>query len=176
MCIVDQHGELVGTYRKRFLYQTDKAWAEEGDEEFRSFEMLGLKVAFGICMDINPKEFDYANDTFALASFCKKLNVDILLFSTNWIMNDGDEDNPGHLHGYWTWRLKPLIGKRCLFVAANRTGVERGTTFAGESCIMSLSGPVVLAAADARSDDVLITSYPLLKRTTCEQLATADIT
>mmetsp|Transcript_391 Transcript_391/g.475 ORF Transcript_391/g.475 Transcript_391/m.475 type:complete len:83 (-) Transcript_391:1392-1640(-) len=43
MCIVDQHGELVGTYRKRFLYQTDKAWAEEGDEEFRSFEMLGLK-------------------------------------------------------------------------------------------------------------------------------------
>mmetsp|Transcript_34279 Transcript_34279/g.134428 ORF Transcript_34279/g.134428 Transcript_34279/m.134428 type:complete len:91 (-) Transcript_34279:1656-1928(-) len=73
------------------------------------------------------------------------------------------------------WRLTPLIGKRCLFVAANRTGVERGTTFAGESCVMSLAGPGVIAAADARSDDVLIASYPLLKKTTRKQLATANV-
>mmetsp|Transcript_34299 Transcript_34299/g.134519 ORF Transcript_34299/g.134519 Transcript_34299/m.134519 type:complete len:275 (-) Transcript_34299:1772-2596(-) len=129
MCIVDQHGDLVGTYRKRFLYETDKTWAEDGGEEFQSYEILGLKVAFGICMDINPKEFDYANDTFALASFCKKRDVDILLFSTNWILNDGEEENPGHLHGYWAWRLTPLIGKRCLFVAANRTGVDTLVNF-----------------------------------------------
>jgi protein N-terminal amidase len=40
-CLVDRHGKLITTYQKRFLYQVDEAWAQEGPA-FQSIYVEGL--------------------------------------------------------------------------------------------------------------------------------------
>mmetsp|Transcript_10587 Transcript_10587/g.32403 ORF Transcript_10587/g.32403 Transcript_10587/m.32403 type:complete len:272 (+) Transcript_10587:99-914(+) len=151
MCVVDDRGELILNYRKCFLYETDKAWASKGMDGFQTFVFRGITVAVGICMDLNPDEFDFDKDTFALASFCRAREAKLLLFCTNWLM-----DKSGGLHNYWCWRLKPVVSREMHLVAANRVGDERGISFAGESCILSMAEPAIVAAADKKSAQVVL--------------------
>jgi len=200
MCVVDDRGELILNYRKCFLYETDKAWASKGMDGFQTFVFRGITVAVGICMDLNPDEFDFDKDTFALASFCRareakaragpfsglyctstglltpRSSQQLLLFCTNWLM-----DKSGGLHNYWCWRLKPVVSREMHLVAANRVGKrtrrrssripcakhppepapcqkgdERGISFAGESCILSMAEPAIVAAADKKSAQVVL--------------------
>jgi len=51
--VVNGDGDIVGNYRKSFLYYTDETWALEGPDGFftRKVPKLG-NVALGICTDL----------------------------------------------------------------------------------------------------------------------------
>lgn len=56
-------------------------------------------------------------------------------------------------------RLKPLWGKPCLFIGANRIGKEGNTQFQGQSCILSLQDGKVLARASTTFQGLLTANF-----------------
>ncbi|WWC85581.1 uncharacterized protein L201_000445 [Kwoniella dendrophila CBS 6074] len=166
--VVSPSGEVVGNYRKTFRFETDKNWAREGDGfmHFDLAEPLG-RVAVGICMDMNPKDFVAPWDAFELANYCRDNAVDMLVVPMNWLSPpaeppeetpEEDPDAPSESNlNYWAARLQPLHdpvpgyttprgeiadpigGKEVIFVACNRVGTEEGTKFVGTSSVMTIS-------------------------------------
>ncbi|ORY31960.1 carbon-nitrogen hydrolase [Naematelia encephala] len=166
--LIGPSGEVLGNYRKTFRFETDKNWAKEGDgfTHFDLPEPLG-RVAIGICMDMNPKDFIAPWDAFELATYCKHNDVDILVVPMNWldppaeppnIAPELDPESPSeHNLNYWAARLTPLHdpvpgyntptpssetasgGREVVFVACNRIGTEEGSKFVGTSCVMTVS-------------------------------------
>lgn len=71
-------GIYVKSYKKHFLYDTDKTWADEGPE-FESMDLKLhrrtdgkiIKVGHGICMDINPYNFTADYEDFEFANYHK---------------------------------------------------------------------------------------------------------
>ncbi|KAA8491562.1 Protein N-terminal amidase [Porphyridium purpureum] len=174
--VLDEHGKLRLNYRKTFLYVTDKAWAKPGTG-FHVVELRGCRVVFGICMDLNCEDFDFERDTFALASFCRDQKAALLILSTAWLQSPKPADEDGdheastpaaaahaeqqaleQLHNYWGWRLEPLLGAPCHFVAANRTGLERGSQFAGGSAVIDLERRRLVNHLGRSEAGLLITS------------------
>lgn len=90
LCLVEPNGACV-IYDKTHLYYTDESWSDEG-KGFRmanvSIDSKEKKVAFAICMDINPYKFQAPWDAFELASFHAKKEVDILFGSMAWCGTD----------------------------------------------------------------------------------------
>ena len=75
--VVNPEGEFVKSYKKAFLYETDKPWCGEGpgfDTMMLKLPRSGneIKVGHGICMDINPYEFTAPYEDFEFANFHKK--------------------------------------------------------------------------------------------------------
>ena len=87
--IVSPQGELVNSYKKHFLYEMDKPWAEAGPS-FESMELrlprreAIIKVGLGICMDINPFNFESEFELCEFASFHKEQKSQLIIFSSAW--------------------------------------------------------------------------------------------
>jgi len=66
--------------------------------------------------------------------------------------------DPRSVMTYWLNRLAPLVGEKheCHFVCANRVGEERGITFTGCSCVMSLREPNLVEALGATQEGLLL--------------------
>jgi len=106
-------------------------------------------------MDINPEDFIDFQD-YAFASYCASHSIDVILFSSAWLMPENEEEDAWlPLDRYWYSRLKPLWGKPCLFIGANRIGKEGNTQFQGQSCILSLQDGKVLARASTTFQGLL---------------------
>jgi protein N-terminal amidase len=81
MYVISPDGNLVLNYSKHFLYESDKPFCRAGDG-FKTVQITTkqgcqLKVGVGICMDINPYEFqDYSK--YELATFFKGEDVDFI--------------------------------------------------------------------------------------------------
>lgn len=157
MCFVSPSGELVATYDKSFLYETDHNWAVEGS----GFVTLDIpewkkKIGLGICMDINPYEYKDSS-LYEFANYHKKNKTDLIIFCANWLDSDiKDNGSAFSTHSYWANRLGPLIKTNCTFVACNRIGKEKTATFCGGSCVISLKKPSLDAALKKRDEGVLI--------------------
>jgi len=157
MCFVSPTGELLATYDKSFLYETDHNWADEGSG-FMSIEVpqWNKKIGFGICMDINPYEYQDSS-LYEFANYHKHNKTDLILFSANWLDSDVSEyDDAYSTQAYWAQRLRPLLYGKTIFVACNRIGTEKGATFCGGSCVISLKKPSVDAALARRQEGVLV--------------------
>lgn len=51
--MVNGDGDMVGNYRKAFLYYTDETWALEGSDGFFQAQIPPFgNVALGICTDL----------------------------------------------------------------------------------------------------------------------------
>jgi len=107
LCIVNRSGELILNYRKTFLYETDEHWATESHLGFQYVQIESFRMAFGICMDLNPQHFNIHNDTHALASFAKENQVDILVLSAAWLRSheqssiNSRKHELNQLYQYW---------------------------------------------------------------------------
>ncbi|KAI8814179.1 carbon-nitrogen hydrolase [Cladochytrium replicatum] len=153
--LIDAEGNVVKTYDKTFLYETDETWAEEGSG-FGSITLGKKRCAVGICMDINPKQFKAPYEAFEFGNFAKNQDVDLVLLSMAWVLkttgppsadsedttvaaSNVKEPNMDTLE-YWIDRLQPIIpgerGKDVIVVVANRVGGENGTIFTGTSTVM----------------------------------------
>ncbi|CAG8596832.1 11040_t:CDS:2 [Paraglomus brasilianum] len=132
-CFVAPSTEILATYQKHFLYETDEAWAEEGPG-FMSIDVPDLgKVGLGICMDLNPYRFEAPFTDFEFANFHREQQSSIILCSMAWLgkdasENDSDQSDPssgsGHdsngeddnvqdddvmeVCNYWCMRLLPI--------------------------------------------------------------------
>lgn len=174
LLVVDSSGTLVHVYRKHFLYTTDESWAAEGPD-FGAGNIPGLGAcAFGICMDVNPKQFKAPSDRYEFASALfdpplehhekpshHRLKAGLILIATNWLRNPADaefsdEEHCRYLVNYWAHRLSPALGQPAVVVIANRVGVERDTRFAGCSCVIDLKTRTLLDRLDGGVEDVLI--------------------
>lgn len=163
---VSPEGLVLAVYDKHFLYVTDKTWATPG-KSFRALELpgLGIKVGLGVCMDINPREFEAPYDAYELANYHKEAGVDLILFSSAWCNRHPDDPpeaaeapNAAETIAYWVHRLVPLVGgeRRVYLVCSDRVGEEEGTQFCGSSCVLSLQEPAIVGALDAERSDVLV--------------------
>lgn len=162
MVICDSAGEVVGHYRKSFLYYTDETWAKEGQGFFAGVIPIGaagqrMKVAAGICMDINPYKFEAPWTAYEFANHARESRARIVILSMAWLTHLSAEDLADqpmvpdtHTVGYWAERLKPLMDsttgaeQEVIVVCANRVGLE-GTCprigevkYAGSSCVFSM--------------------------------------
>lgn len=180
---------VVHTYDKHHLYATDHSWAEAGEEGFCTLrELPGVPLApvgLGVCMDINPWEFQ--GPDFAWANFQKKAGAKLLVFSSAWCSNHPldppaaffprpDEQVVAETHASWRSRLTPLLGgEKVYFVAADRVGEESmellgranppgrdlRNRFCGSSCVMALHTGKLLGVLGASEEGVLIVDIPL---------------
>jgi protein N-terminal amidase len=162
--VVSPTGVFVQNYRKSFLFEMDKTWAEEGDGfKFVDIEIRGriLKVGLGICMDINPYEFKANFELYELGTFWRANDVDLCVFCTNWT-SSSDNDTPQELLKYWLIRLYPLLtsNKKTYFIAADRIGLERGTKYSGTSCVIQLSRSYKILKALGRTEESIL-SYKI---------------
>ena len=157
---------------KHHLYDVDKTWATAGASFAARDDVPGLegiRLGFGICMDINPWEFEDFS-LFELATFHKEHKTQLLVFSSAWCASHPD-DRPATREraerrdqdavtrdtiGTWLQRLRPLLGSDVVFIAADRVGSEDlslfgkkpkgegSTTFVGNSCVLALDEPALL--------------------------------
>lgn len=153
LVFVNHVGEVVGHYRKSFLYYTDENWATEGGQGFWTGILpLGggdgagegtgtvtrVKATAGICMDINPYKFEAPWTAYEFANHCREAKAALVVVSMAWLTRLSreeviDEQVAGtpdlHTVGYWVERFKPLQGpmgsdQEVVVVCANRTGEE----------------------------------------------------
>ena len=164
--VVSPDGLLVKNYRKHFLYVTDKSWSSPGSE-FSTVEVRirnrSVRLGLGICMDINPCEFTAPFEAYELATHWKETKADLMVFSTNWTRSRSDE-KAEDLINYWALRLSPILEdaqKTAYFLAADRIGTEKGTSFMGSSCIIQTRPPKLLARLDTDSEGILQRSLNL---------------
>ena len=162
LVFVSSTGDVVAHYRKSFLYYTDEEWAKEGSGFYAGVLPIGgngqmLKVAAGICMDINPYRFEAPWTAYEFANHAREARAKVIVISMAWLtrlsaealshqvmLPDNDTIN------YWVERLSPLFGPQgaqseAIVVCANRTG-EEGTgpkvgevRYAGSSCVMGMT-------------------------------------
>jgi protein N-terminal amidase len=86
LVIVDATGEVVGHYRKSFLYYTDETWAKEGQGFFAGVLPMGshgarVKAVAGICMDINPYKFEAPWNKFEFANHARESRASLVVVS-----------------------------------------------------------------------------------------------
>ncbi|UZJ56805.1 hypothetical protein CBS101457_006125 [Exobasidium rhododendri] len=159
--LVNSHCQLLHVFMKHFSYENDKVWACEGPGfQYIDLPRLG-RVCIAICMDLNPYDFKAPFESFELASYCLRENVDILVMPMAWLVASDDvEEDRNELErsvdtmvegpheqtiNYWALRLSPLLkdneqnstpNRNFYFVNCNRTGTEQKSKFAGSSCAL----------------------------------------
>jgi len=176
MLLVDANGKTAHLYRKHFLFTTDETWASEG-AAFGCCAIDGLgKCAFAICMDLNPRKFEAPFDRYEFASSLfapalehrelfqadkHRLDAHLVIACNNWLRTDVDKNLSDGQYGaflrnYWAGRLLPALGHPVVIALANRVGVERGTRFAGASCVIDLKRRKVLGHLNGSEEAVLV--------------------
>ena len=172
--IITPDGVSLPSYRKHFLFEDDERWSLEGDEfgymEIISKNGLKLKLGIGICMDINNYQFKSPWEKMEFATHCIEKDVDIIIFPTNWTddkPNDLTEDNRYELWDYWLSRMAPFTkrnrknkyqGKNVYFLAADRIGHEKTTSFYGCSCVMKISPKASIINSCGKKDILLLST------------------
>lgn len=149
---VSPTGEILANYRKSFLYYTDESWATEGSTGFFCDTLGSLgKVSLGICMDINPYQFEAPWDKYEFATHALAGGVKLVVMSMAWLTHlpqdemDALPDQPAlETVSYWLQRFSPMIeaskvGEEDIVVVfSNRIGNEKNevrelTTKAGQT-------------------------------------------
>jgi protein N-terminal amidase len=95
-------------------------------------------------MDLNPYKFKSDFYDCEFANYHLKENTEIILCSMAWLKSKDDDSSCLSTIRYWAMRLLPLYrdvqdGRHTIFVACNRTGIERESEFAGGSCVLNIS-------------------------------------
>lgn len=160
--VYDPNGAWIGGYRKTNLFEADLPWVKPGTG-YACFPNLSESlqtVSLGICMDLNP--MPNVTDWPApceLASFALSRRSRVLVLLCAWLRSEEDGNSPFSLTTiqYWIARLLPLWSKdsdalrpmdeypasdehdETIVVICNRTGLERGSLFAGCSMVVRCS-------------------------------------
>ena len=164
--MIAPNGEVLGNYRKTFLFCTDETWAMEGpgfwagtlplppplDPVEDEFE---VRVAHGICMDINNYQFLGPWEAFEFANHCLRSDAQLIVMCNAWLepppAGDTSLPNGENPRGnepnmqtmvYWADRLLPLVNddEKRVVVFADRVGVEGTTKYAGTSTVLRVGG------------------------------------
>ena len=139
---VSPTGKILANYRKSFLYYTDESWAAEGSTGFFCDTLGSLgKVGLGICMDINPYQFEAPWEKYEFATHIVENDAKMAVMSMAWLTSlpvDEMQVMPGQpaleTVSYWLQRFSPLveasstIEEDITVVFCNRVGNEKNET------------------------------------------------
>jgi predicted amidohydrolase len=152
--VIDSKGEVVGTYRKTHLpliiapperVTYERSFFSPGDLGLPVFKVDGMNIGVLICYD---RHFPEAFRTLAEGG------AEIIVVPTGartW--------NASWRSGIWECLLRTRAYENGIFiVAANRAGEERGTSYLGDSMIVSHSGGTILSRSDPGSLDDVVTA------------------
>ena len=137
LAMIDEHGELLGTYRKSHIpdgpgYE-EKFYFRPGNSGFKVWDVCGARIGVGICWD---QWYPECARAMAL------MGADLLLYPTA----IGSEPYDAGLDTSRMWRraMQGHAVSNCMpVVAANRIGVEQGQSFYGHSFIADEWGDLV---------------------------------
>ena len=156
--VVNPAGDFVKSYKKHFLYDTDKTWAEPGPA-FDTMDLIhprnpevSIKIGHGICMDINPWEFKSEFEKFEFGTYHRDQKCQLIIFSSAWLDPNtypSDKKATDDTINYWANRLIPIIEDAdnkdpCYFVCSNRVGTELGENYMGSSVILKVRPNVAI--------------------------------
>jgi protein N-terminal amidase len=131
-------GSILANYRKSFLYYTDESWAAEGDTGFFCGDLGSLgKVSLGICMDINPYQFEAPWNKYEFATSAVTGGAKLIVMSMAWLTSlpkeemEVEPEQPAlETVSYWLQRFEPLVEasrnseEDVVVVFCNRVGNE----------------------------------------------------
>ncbi|KAK7207722.1 carbon-nitrogen hydrolase [Myxozyma melibiosi] len=132
--IVSPAGMVLHNYRKHFLYEADEKWgASPGPDGFLSFDLtlsktpaaatdpleFTVRVAVGICMDLNPEKFEAPFRKYEFANFCVSEKAELILAPMAWLSSSSGEEKKDESPQvgrrpewstlqYWATRLTPV--------------------------------------------------------------------
>ncbi len=118
-------------------------------------------------MDLNPYEFTAPWEAMEFANHCMKKNTDIIVFLTNWLDNKPDDTSDSavmDILNYWLNRLEPFLkrSKPVYFLASNRSGKERETTFIGCSGALKVcKNPRLLGNLTKNEENSLLVKFTI---------------
>lgn len=148
--VVNGDGDTIANYRKSFLYYTDETWALEGKEGFFRGDIPRVgNVAMGICMDLNPYQFEAEWDAFEFGYHALDSEANVVILTMAWttgqdsrIFSRRPQDPDLETLVYWVQRLEPLIREdregEVIVVFCNRCGSEDEVTYAGTSAVLGI--------------------------------------
>ena len=136
-----------------------------------------MEVGLGICMDINPEEFEAPWTDYEFANFNKKNSSKLIIFSSAWCDRHPSDIGPSkaidglETINYWCNRLAPLLGDDVYILISDRVGKEPlsfyregaigQTVFCGSSCVISLKEPRLLGMLDTTEESALVVDIPV---------------
>ncbi|KAI9818451.1 MAG: Carbon-nitrogen hydrolase [Pycnora praestabilis] len=150
--MVSPSGEILANYRKRFLYEVDERWAEEGKDGFFVGEVGGLgKLVMGICMDINPYRFTAPFTAYEFATHALAHTSPLIVLPMAWttrlssheLISNALKPDLSTL-SYWLARFQPIVDaageEEVVMVLGNRCGEEGEVRYAGTSAVLGVNG------------------------------------
>ncbi|KAF4454401.1 carbon-nitrogen family protein [Fusarium austroafricanum] len=150
--VINEEGETVANYRKRFLASTDETWAREGQDNFlnRPIPKLGM-VLMGISSDMELIAPSAPQHAFEFATCILRAQPNLLIV----LLAEMTKDDPRHFSRtpnkpdmetleHWVIRLESVIRSEnqseIIVVFCNRTGYEDDATYAGTSAVLGIHG------------------------------------
>ncbi|KAF8539245.1 carbon-nitrogen hydrolase [Trichophaea hybrida] len=164
--LVSPQGNVLANYRKSFLFTTDESWCEEGPG----------KMAMGICMDLNPKNFTEPFEKYEFGNHIVNSKSDLVVVPMAWLSTQSPESiierakvPDGPTLSYWMQRLQPVIDHggsgpsgETIFVACNRIGSEGDTVYAGTSAVVGITKDniKIYGCLGCGTEDLLVCDVP----------------
>jgi protein N-terminal amidase len=166
--LVDATGVTLHEYHKHHMFETDYHWGCTPGPGFRvtsiPLDVRLVRTSVGICMDLNPREFQAAFDLYEFANFILTNDVELVLLPTAWLLPEEyyEDDRGGPSMTtltYWIRRLYPLINDARIrtVVIGNRTGKEEGAVYAGTSCAFKVGGGEIQILGVLGRDEAYLT-------------------
>lgn len=132
--LIDNRGDILGTYQKVHLFDTEKKWFQPGDA-YKVFDTEIGKIGLFICYDASFPE---------VARILALKGADILVNSTNW-------EKPADMDMDMMMSARAFDNTTYL-LCCNRVGKEKKLDFFGHSRIVDPLGRVVKKQDDEIED------------------------
>jgi N-carbamoylputrescine amidase len=134
----------LGTFRKVHLWNKENLFFERGNVGFPVFRTPFGRIGTFICYD------GWFPESFRL---CALQGADIVCIPTNWVPIPGQAQDREAMANIL---CMAAAHANSLFVAAaDRTGVERGQPFIGQSVIVSCTGWPIGSAASRDREEII---------------------
>lgn len=140
--VIDDAGELRGTYRKRNLIPGAEAWATPGSDH-PVFDCGGKRVGVIVCADAAIPE---------IGRCLQAAGADIIVAPSSW--------SPGDWGPNGEWEAMSLATGLPLLVC-NRGGTEPGLDFSGSETLVVVEGLRVRSCGPAKSTVVIVDWDPV---------------
>jgi N-carbamoylputrescine amidase len=145
MAVIEKDGSIPGIYRKMHIPDDpgfyEKYYFTPGDQGFKVFDTSAGKIGTLICWD---QWFPEAARLTAMAG------ADILVYPTAiaTLPEESDTDKKEFMDAWITIQRSHAIANGCFVAGVNRTGVEGGSKFWGNSFICGPFGQVLASAGE----------------------------
>jgi N-carbamoylputrescine amidase len=143
---------LIGRYRKVHLWNEEKMWFEPGNLGFPVFDLPFGRIGCRICYDVWFPE---------TSRILAAQGADIICDSTNWVVAEPLQSKK-KITAVYSAQQNSLFNS-CFSICADRTGMERGQEFIGNSVIVTPSGDLAAGPASADAPEIVMAEINIME-------------